>query len=521
MKYFSYYYLLEDMIHAKIRKMICFSVFLVLNVISSSKILAMENTAENTEIEQENSVINNRQLYQTYTSTKFTIPKRQAIISTGQIFTPDAFPNYHVPRNQQIQQYPFFKPTKTTQTQKFNIQNSSNTGGKFVFPDQLETSYTVKQTRNSQRQQRKLQQQYNRDAIKPNFDKPLGSACQRRVDNKNGFCLFAHQCLHIVREFRVHGIQLDICSYQGSVPIICCPRENKFINENNNETQRISAKKCAEYNNFGMELLKPSERANHLIKKCEFSVPLIVGGEETLLGEYPHMAAIGWIKEQGSISWACGGSLISEIFVLTAAHCTSLGGKSPNLVKLGAHGIDSSVEDVNIQILKVSEIISYPKYKKEEYYYDIALIKLNKNVLFSKYVRPACLWFRSKIDDVEIVTATGWGRTRYLGPRSDKLLKVDLKMIDRNKCNELYKREIKLHRGITESQFCAGYLEGGKDTCQGDSGGPINVHMGKYNCINYIIGITSFGKFCAAPNSPGVYTKINSYLDWIEKIVFK
>lgn len=116
--------------------------------------------------------------------------------------------------------------------------------------------------------------------------------------------------------------------------------------------------------------------------------------------------------------------------------------------------------------------------------------------------------------------AIGWGRTHFSGPKSDVLRKVNLDIINQTVCQSSYRKERRLPQGIIDEQFCAGVLAGGKDTCQGDSGGPLIAQLPEFNCVKFIIGITSFGRFCASPNSPGVYTKVYSYLDWIEQIVF-
>lgn len=188
------------------------------------------------------------------------------------------------------------------------------------------------------------------------------------------------------------------------------------------------------------------------------------------------------------------------------------------MVRLGSQNLnETSKHQVDIKILV---IILHPKYRSSSYYHDIALLKLTRDVEFSETIQPACLWQQPDMD-MDLAIATGWGRTEFMGPKSNDLQKVDLNIIDQKICKDIYRKERRLPRGIIEGQFCAGHLEGGKDTCQGDSGGPLHVELPEFNCVKFVIGITSFGKFCAAPNAPGVYTKIYTYLDWIEKIAFR
>ncbi|XP_037819911.1 serine protease snake [Lucilia sericata] len=342
--------------------------------------------------------------------------------------------------------------------------------------------------------------------------KEEGAFCRRSFDGRSGYCILAYQCLHVIREYRVHGTKIDICTYRKNIPVICCPLADKHIDD-----QRISAQKCQEYHEAvrGIKLGLPRHLSG---KMCVASIPLIVGGEITQREEYPHMAALGWTQSDKELKWGCGGTLISDLFVLTAAHCATSGGKPPDMVRLGTQNLNRTTEDQ--QDIKILIIILHPKYRSSSYYHDIALLKLTRRVRFSQHIQPACLW---QLPDLEMSTAiaTGWGRTEFLGPKSDELQKVDLNIIDQKTCKEIYRKERRLPRGIIEGQFCAGHLEGGKDTCQGDSGGPLHAELPEFNCVKFIIGITSFGKFCAAPNAPGVYTKIYSYLDWIEKIVFR
>ncbi|XP_034663904.1 serine protease snake isoform X1 [Drosophila subobscura] len=340
-----------------------------------------------------------------------------------------------------------------------------------------------------------------------------GAFCRRSFDGRSGYCILAYQCLHVIREYRVHGTRIDICTHRSNVPVICCPLADKHV-----LAQRISATKCQEYNPATRRLQLADAGRTFSGKQCVSSVPLIVGGTPTRHGLFPHMAALGWTQGSGDIKWGCGGTLVSELYVLTAAHCATSGSKPPDMVRLGAQQLN--VTSAAQQDIKILIIILHPKYRSSSYYHDIALLKLTKRAQLSELVRPACLWQVPELQ-IKSVVAAGWGRTEFLGAKSNVLRQVNLDLIPQLRCKQMYRKERRLPRGIIDAQFCAGYLPGGRDTCQGDSGGPLHAVLPEYNCVAFVVGITSFGKFCAAPNAPGVYTRIYSYLDWIEKIAFK
>ncbi|XP_026275392.2 serine protease snake-like [Frankliniella occidentalis] len=301
---------------------------------------------------------------------------------------------------------------------------------------------------------------------------------------------------------------------------------------------RVSEQKCNEFARLQTERVvalplvpDPKPSVQH-VQKCDSnSVPLVVGGQDARLHEFPHMAAIGY-RGAGTppkIEWNCGGSLISELFVITAAHCTATAQGPPVRVRLGEHNLESAEDGARPMDIAVSSMVRHPGYQPPSRYHDIGLLRLARKVPFSAAVRPACLHVADEDaaeEDFngEPLIATGWGHTEQLGERSQVLQKVILNSVDQPTCNNLYSADAStssLSKGIVgDSQLCAGVLDGGKDTCQGDSGGPLQVTSRDNQCVFHVVGITSFGKVCAARNSPGVYTRVSKYISWIERHVW-
>ncbi|XP_063223207.1 serine protease snake-like isoform X2 [Bacillus rossius redtenbacheri] len=279
-------------------------------------------------------------------------------------------------------------------------------------------------------------------------------------------------------------------------------------------------------------LLDDSEEdATYYAPKCglQDTSPLIIGGTQAQLKEFPHMAAVGFGEKNDSIAWVCGGALISEWYVLTAGHCLQdpNGPEGARWVLLGDLTLGGDNPSTSRQLLGVAERIAHPQYRRPVKYHDIALLRLEQAARLSNDVRPACLQTRTFINARKVI-ATGWGRTSAEQPISEDLMKVDLTLQPTLQCQKAFNITLTpslrttLPKGILEeSMLCAGEMAGGKDTCQGDSGGPLQVPMDKHHCMYSIVGVTSFGRSCARPNQPAVYTRVSFYIQWIESFVWK
>ncbi|KAH8300356.1 hypothetical protein KR044_013366, partial [Drosophila immigrans] len=159
---------------------------------------------------------------------------------------------------------------------------------------------------------------------------------------------------------------------------------------------------------------------------------------------------------------------------------------------------------------KINRVFVHPNYSTSNFDSDIALIRFNEPVRLGIDMHPVCLPTPSETFAGQTAVVTGWGALSEGGPVSDTLQEVEVPVLSQQECRDSNYGSSK----ITDNMICAGYVEeGGKDSCQGDSGGPMHVIGSGQNY--QLAGIVSWGEGCAQPGSPGVYTRVGNFNEWI------
>ncbi|XP_061089477.1 coagulation factor IXa isoform X2 [Conger conger] len=236
----------------------------------------------------------------------------------------------------------------------------------------------------------------------------------------------------------------------------------------------------------------------------------IIGGYEVVQGEIPWQVAL--VDGPSQVVY-CGGSILSEFWVITAAHCLVEGKVGSLIVRAGEHNI--LYTDGLEQDHKVAEQLLHPYYNPQMslYNHDVALLRLATPVRFGDYALPICLGPKGFTEElVEAgppATVSGWGRVRFQGAESTVLQKVEVPFVDRTECTDSSSER------ISRYMFCAGYSLREKDSCQGDSGGP---HANRYRGTWFLTGIVSWGEECAKEGKYGVYTRVSHYYRWIRHV---
>ncbi|KAF9405411.1 hypothetical protein HW555_013839 [Spodoptera exigua] len=328
----------------------------------------------------------------------------------------------------------------------------------------------------------------------------------------------------------------EICSYKNKEPVVCCTDCNISKDEPFRHTSigplgiprdnngPIAWSKCLDYlkdlpypcrgvGNFQVKKIWKGDKKCHVY---QLQYALAVGGRDAQRWEFPHMALLGYGDDENSAQWLCGGTVISERFILTAAHCIST--KALGNVSYAALGLLKRTDPKELwNIHKIKRIIPHPEYSAPSKYHDIALLETETEINFGKNLLPACLDTGTNKENT--AEASGWGRLGHRESLADTLQVVVLQKFDDATCAAHFPPHRNLRHGYdSEKQSCYGNNGKIMDTCEGDSGGPLQTNQ--FNCQYTVVGVTSHGKNCGIPGSAGVYTRVSYYVPWIESIVW-
>lgn len=237
--------------------------------------------------------------------------------------------------------------------------------------------------------------------------------------------------------------------------------------------------------------------------------PKIINGLPSEPHEFPWHVGVRSLSV-GSVY--CGGVLISQEWVLSAAHCfTEL---SPNDIEILLGKQDLTKSEPGEQTLEVTEIIRHHKFNPFTMHNDFALLKLNRTVTFSETIAPICLpCDRFQTHEGAQVWVAGWGslepNSKFMSP---VLQKTNLTVLNDGECRDYFGQ-------IPNGALCA-LGEHGQDACIGDSGGPM-MYYNKKRCQYEVVGVVSWGIGCGQQGVPGIYSRVTSAFNFFHNTLWR
>lgn len=222
----------------------------------------------------------------------------------------------------------------------------------------------------------------------------------------------------------------------------------------------------------------------------------IVGGRDADPGAAPYQISL-----QNNGFHTCGGAIINDRWILTAAHCVT----SFNPSTYTAYGGSNQRSSGGVRI-PLELAIPHESYDRPPYHNDIALLKTRNAITFTETLQPIKIRETTLEDKAQPVILTGWGRLSGGGVSPENLQYIELVNIELDECRDLHAEIDKPDVG--DGHMCT-FTKAGEGACNGDSGGPLTYE-------GELVGLVNWGIPCAR-GVPDVHNSPTKYIGWINE----
>ncbi|XP_049309710.1 trypsin eta-like [Bactrocera dorsalis] len=237
--------------------------------------------------------------------------------------------------------------------------------------------------------------------------------------------------------------------------------------------------------------------------RSQLSQNRIIGGDDVSIVHYAHQVSLRRKTcQECAYLHLCGGNILNEDTVLTAAHCV-IDRDIRNFIVVAGTGQRTASDGT---VVLIEKIVTHERYNASITDYDVALLFLATPLTLDRVFTAAVPLVQSTPEIDAKATITGWGTLSEGGMAALQLQAVNVFVLDRAQCSAAYGDR------FTAAMLCASAKDGGKDACQMDAGGPLLVE-------NQLAGIISWAIGCARPENPGVYVNVSHVRQWIELTV--
>jgi secreted trypsin-like serine protease len=237
-----------------------------------------------------------------------------------------------------------------------------------------------------------------------------------------------------------------------------------------------------------------------LMSGAALADPFIVGGRDAPPGAWPWQVQIAY----DSYEHYCGGSVLNEEWIVTAAHCVRYHDEDLFTLSFGVHTRSLASTDPNVQVRGVEQIVIHPTG-------DIALLRVDDPIAFTDFVKPVSIAAVEPVADTPAY-ATGWGRTGPVAPAADILQQGVMPIVDIDDCEDVFGPG-----SIGTDEICAGFEDGIVGGCFGDSGGPLVVPSGSFSNGWTLVGVVSWGS--GSCDTYTVFVDVSDYNAWVLSII--